>query len=84
MNYKETTLLEIVEALAYFEDMPESEEDVSKMFDEEIGQSVADEYGCDDEIAFSEAFSNWMDAKVESGEIHELQYEAYDYVGRWS
>lgn len=75
--------LEIIEALAEHEFWIASEEELSEKFDDEIVQSVIEQYGEDDEVAINEAFNNWADELCKNGELHELQYSEYCYVGKY-
>ncbi len=84
VNWKDMTTLEIVEALAAWEDMIDSEEALSEKFDKEEANCVGEQYGIDDTIAMSEAFSNWADALCAEGELCAAQYEEYSYVGKYS
>ena len=83
-NYGRMSTLEIVEEWGYYNDLLSSEEEVSERFDAEIAPAVVAKYGEDDTIAMNEAFNNWTDSLCKDGELHELQYENYEYVGRWA
>jgi len=89
INMMQHTLLEIVEALAHWEDMIDSEEKLSDRFDEYMDEIIEGSEDCvcdygDDEVAVNEDFANWADGLVSEGELHELQYNAYEYVGKYS
>ena len=77
-------MLEVIELYAEDNNMIASEDELSKRFDEEILPLVVEQYGEDDGPAIAEAFNDWTDSLCKDGEIHELQYNAYCYVGRLS
>ena len=84
MNFKNYELLDIVEEFASSNNLISSEDELSERFDEEVLPYVIECYGEDDEPAINEAFSNWMDSLCKEGELHEEQYNQYEYVGRLS
>ena len=84
MNYNNVSLLDLVEAYGAENNLISSEEELSEQFDEWIAPTVVEEYGEDDTIAMSEAFSNWADARCRDGDIHDEQYACYDYVGKYA
>jgi hypothetical protein len=82
-NWHNFSALELVEQIAEYHDSPYCDEEaVSAIFNEEVRPSVVEEYGKDDEIAINEAFNNWTDMLCKDGELHELQYENYTYLGK--
>ena len=84
INWKNMSELEVAEALAHWEDMVCTEEELSEKFDDEVGCLMAEEIDPEDVVAFSEEFSNWADALCTNGEISTIQYESYGYVGKYS
>lgn len=84
LNWNRVDMLAVVELYAEDNGGIASEEELSKRFDEEVAQSVVDEYGEDDEPAMSEAFNNWTDMLCKEGDIHEEQYNSYCYVGKYA
>lgn len=82
--FSNVELLEIVESYAADNGGIDSEKSLSERFDQEIAPLVIEEYGEDDEPAINEAFNNWSDSLCEDGELHELQYNEYCYVGDYS
>ena len=84
MSYKNVSLLDLVEAYGAENNLISSEEELSEQFDEWVAPMVIEEYGEDDTIAMSEAFSNWADARCRDGDIHDEQYACYDYVGKYA
>ena len=84
MNWNRVDLLEMVELYAEDNYMLSSEKALSELFDAEIAPVIIDQYGADDTIAMNEAFNNWTDMLCKDGTIHEAQYSAYCYVGKYS
>lgn len=82
LNWNRVDLLEIVEAYAEDNGGIADESELSKRFDEEVLPSVIAEYGEDDEPALNEAFNNWTDMLCKDGELHDVQYNEYCYVGK--
>ena len=82
-SYKKSTL-RIIEEWGATEGLLSSEEEVSERFDESIAPFVIEAYGEDDKVAMNEAFNNWTDQLCKDGELHEFQYNNYEYVGRWA
>jgi len=78
------TDLEIVEALAEYESLIASEDELSELFDSDIAPHVIKQYGEDDFVAMNEAFSNWSDGLQKDGIIHETQSNSYCYIGKYS
>lgn len=76
--------LEIIEALASWEDMIDSEDALSERFDQDMAPSIVEAYGEDDEVAINEGFSDWADGLVSDGELHPTQYNQYGYTGKYS
>jgi hypothetical protein len=62
----------------------ELENKLSKDFDELIAPLVLETYDADDEPAFNEAFSNWIDSLCKDGAITEDEYSNVCYVGKYS
>lgn len=83
-NYNSLSILDIVEEWGYDNGLLSSEEEVSERFDENIAPFVIEQYSEDDRIAMNEAFNDWTDSLCKDGELHELQYENYEYVGKWA
>jgi len=83
-NFANYDLLEIIEGFASSNGLISSEEELSERFDNEIAESVIEQYGEDDAPAMSEAFNDWADALCKDGEIHEKQYSEYEYVGKYA
>lgn len=84
MNWNRIDMLEVVELYAADNNMIDSEESLSKRFDDEILPLVIEKYGEDDSVAINTAFNDWSDGLCKDGEIHSEQYNAYCYVGRLS
>ena len=84
MNWNRYTMLEIIEQLAEYEGGITSEDHLSEIFDEEVAPLVLENYSADDVTAFNEAFNNWSDGLTREGRLHEAQYSAYEYVGKYS
>lgn len=82
MNWNNVDLLEIVELYAEDNGMIASEDELSKLFDEEILPYVIEQYSEDDEIAINESFNDWTDSLCKEGELHPEQCNAYCYTGR--
>ena len=76
--------LEIVEEWANDWGLISSEEQASELFDEIVLPSVLEEYSSSDEVAINEAFSIFMDGLQKDGQIHDLQYMHYEYIGEMS
>ena len=86
IDWNRMDLLEIVEALAGYEDNISSEEELSEKFDEYVEEYIegSDKCECeikDDEVMLSEMFNDWSDGMCKDGEIHAEQYDKYCYVG---
>lgn len=81
--WKNKTVLEIVEALAEYADEICQEEQLSEMFDQDIAPDVIEGDGQNDAPAMRQAFNDWTDGLCKDGVIHESQYNAYSYVGKW-
>jgi len=67
----------LVESYAEENNLPDSEDALSTMFDEDVLPHLT----MRDEVAVTEAFNNWTDSLCKDGTIHEWQYENYTYVG---
>ena len=83
-NFNKVDLIEIIEFYAECNGLIANEGELSQRFDAEIAEAVIARYGTDDSIAMSEEFNNWTDALCRDGEIHEEQYNTYEYVGKYS
>ena len=83
IDLKNMSFLEAIEALAYWEDMIDSEEALSEKFDEDMGEFIEPLYEEDDEVAINEEFSNWTDNLCKEGVLHKEQDERYKYVGKY-
>lgn len=84
IDWNKLELLDIVEGYAENNGGISSEEELSNRFDNEIAPLVIENYGTEDQPAIDEAFGNWTDSLLSVGEIHEAQYNQYDYIGRYS
>lgn len=80
-EHQKLTALQLAEAFAEENDLPSSEEEVSRLFDDNVAPSVIEEYGPHDDVAMSEAFNNWTDGLEKDGQLHALQVYSYSYVG---
>lgn len=76
--------LELIESYAEENNLIASERELSELFDEEVAPYVVQQYGADDIDAMNESFNNWSDMMCKDGDIHELQYNNYGYVGKYS
>ena len=83
-NFNQVDLLDIVEAYAEDKNLISSEEKLSKRFDEDVLPSIIEAYGEDDQPAIDGGFNDWSDGLCRDGDIHEIQYDQYCYVGRLS
>lgn len=83
-NYYNENLLEMVEMYAEEKGLISNEEELSKLFDDDIVDDVIVDYGNDDIIAINVAFNNQSDSLCKDGIIHPVQYNAYCYVGKYS
>ena len=88
MNFKNVSLLTIVECSAADMGCISSEEELSQAFDAEIMPGLLEEYGVKghkycDYGRINLAFSCWIDRLCKKGEIHREQYNNYTYVGEW-
>jgi hypothetical protein len=81
-NWNRVDMLEVIELYAEDNGMIASEEELSKLFDEEILPLVLETYSEDDSVAINEAFNDWTDSLCREGEIHTEQYNHYCYVGK--
>lgn len=91
--FKNKDLLELVEELASYEGLPDSEEALSERFDEyleslegceECGHNHYIEQLENDPVMLSEEFSNYKDMLCTEGTIHPEQVSQYNYVGNYS
>ena len=82
--FSHVELLEIIEEYATDRDGIDSEQELSARFDEDIAPLVIEQHGEDDEPAMTQAFNDWSDSMCIDGELHELQYNQYCYVGKYS
>lgn len=60
------------------------ERELSNRFDDEIAPYVLEAYDADDEVAFNEEFSNFIDSLCKDGEIEYDVYMNVCYVGKYS
>jgi len=84
IRYHDETLLEMVEMYAEEVGNIASEEELSKLFDDEVVADIIAAVGDDDTDAINEGFNNWTDALCKDRVIHPQQYNSYDYVGKYS
>lgn len=84
MSYRYLTMLNLIEGYGEANDLIASEEQLSERFDEEVAPFIIEKYGKNDEVAMNTAFNDWTDSLCQDGEIHEVQYNAYCYVGKYS
>jgi len=82
--FSHVELLEIIEEYATVNGGIDSERELSARFDEDIAPLVIEQHGEDDEPAMTQAFNDWSDSMCIDGELHELQYNQYCYVGKYS
>ncbi len=83
-NFNNVDLLDIIEAYAEDNNLISSEDELSMQFDNDIAPLVIEQYGKDDIPAMSEAFNNWTDSLCKGGDLHDVQYNNYCYVGLYS
>ena len=84
-NFKNLELIDIVEEYAMYNNLIESEEQLSERFDSMLEESnFFDTYGKDDSAAINEEFCNYSDSLCKDGQIHEVQYDNYCYVGKFA
>lgn len=77
----EFDLLELVEYAQAAKSNIDSEESLSKQFDDLIDEL---EITTKDTIAINEIFFNYSDSLVQDGFLHPLQYSHYNYIGKYS
>jgi len=82
--FSHVELLEIIEEYATDRDGIDSEQELSARFDEDIAPLVIEQHGEDDWPAMNQAFHDWSDSLCKDGELHELQYSQYCYVGEYA
>jgi len=82
--FSHVELLEIIEEYATVNGGIDSEQELSERFDEDIAPLVIEQHGEDDEPAMNQAFNDWSDSLCKDGELHELQYSQYCYVGEYA
>ena len=82
-NFNQVDLIDIIEEYADMKDLVASEEQLSEIFDESVAPLVVEKYGEDDHVAMHEVFLEWTDSLRDDGEIHEEQYNVYEYVGKY-
>ena len=76
-------LLEIVEGFAEFNDLRfVDEESVSAAFNEDVRPAIVAQYGEDDQDAIDQGFNDWTDGLCKDGELHDEQYNKYEYLGK--
>jgi len=73
-----------VESWASENNLIDSEQALSDLFDQDIAPHVIKQYGADDVPAMSEAFNNWSDSLVKDSQLHPEQYQEYCYIGKYS
>ncbi len=79
------TILELAEYVAEMENAISSEQELSDRFDEMLKETdFFSTYDRDDLIAVRETFNDWSDGLCKDGEIHESQYNEYEYVGDYA
>lgn len=83
-NWDRVDMLEVVELYAEDNGMIATEEELSKLFDEQVAPMVIEQYGENDSVAMNEAFNDWSDGLCKDGEIHAEQYNSYCYVGKYA
>lgn len=83
-SFKRFDLLEAIELWAEDNGCISSEQELSDLFDDEVAQSVIDQYGKDDNDAIIQAFNDWSDGLCKDEQLHEHQYSSYGYVGKYS
>ena len=82
--FSHVELLEIIGEYAADNNGIDSEQALSDRFDDEIAPLIIDQYGEGDKPAMNEAFNNWSDSLCKDGELHEIQYSQYCYVGEYA
>lgn len=83
-NFKSFEFLEAVELWAADNNLIDSEQALSDLFDDEVVDHVIEQYGVEDQSAINEAFNNWSDALCSDDRLHTEQYHSYCYVGKYS
>lgn len=66
-----------------------SERALSERFDKEVMPTILKQHGeigeeFHDQPMVDQEFSFWIDGLCRDGEVHELQYDQWEYVGKWS
>lgn len=87
-NYNDETPLEMVELYAAEKGYISSAAEASEQFDQDIMPGLIEKYGrpgyaFDDTDALCQAWGEWMDSECKEGNIHPLQYDQYDYEGKF-
>ena len=78
--------LELAEAYATDNSGIDSEETLSEHFDGMIGECGLEvaETMRRDRPALAEAFNNYTDSLCKDGDLHDSQYNTYEYVGKFA
>jgi hypothetical protein len=97
MNWNDETALEVIELYAESQGYVCSESELSEKFDQWANDTLVEndlpafaKYSKEyqeldlDECMLSEMFNNWADMLCKEGEIHQEQYSAYTYVGKYA
>ena len=74
--------LEMIEEFAEYHDLISSELELSERFDEEQEGWLTE--NAEDRDAINQAFNNWSDMLCKNGEIDNIQYHHYGYIGEYS
>ena len=80
--YEQYGELELVEEFASDNNLIDSEQALSDLFDESFEDFLHENR--DDRIMISETFNNWSDGLCKDGQLHSVQYHNYCYVGKYS
>lgn len=81
LEFYGTDRLNAIEEWASENNCISSEQELSDLFDESIAPMVIEQYGENDQPAMDQAFNDWSDSITRDGQLHELQYQEYCYVG---
>ena len=76
--------LAAIEQFAEYHGLIESESELSERFDDENEEWLEKMNSQGDQVAISEAFSNWSDHLCKNGLIHGKQYHEYCYIGKYA
>ncbi len=82
----DVTELSFIEQYAEENGLIDSEEALTERFNDEILPLIYERHGIpgiafNDERMINEAFNNWTDGLCKGGELHDLQYNKYCYLG---